>query len=86
MTPCPCACHWHEDDGSRWHSTPCCDHPIGSNLVETCAKVADERAQENFRHYEMLREVNPDAAGNFNIAAREALYIAAAIRAALSHS
>lgn len=54
-------------------------------IAEECAKVADERAQENFLRYEMLRQVNPDAAGNFNIAAREALHIAAAIRAAVDH-
>ncbi len=30
---CPCACHWHEDDGSPWHIKPCCDQPVGSRLV-----------------------------------------------------
>lgn len=50
-------------------------------VIEECARVLDERAQEKFGLYETLRTVNPTAAGSFNLAAREALQCAATIRA-----
>lgn len=30
---CPCACHWHKNDGKPWHTQPCCSDPIGSKLT-----------------------------------------------------
>lgn len=49
--------------------------------IEECALALDQRAQEHFKLWETLRQVNPDAAGTFNLAAREALQCAATIRA-----
>ena len=51
MTDCPCACHWHKNDGTKWHDKPCCDQPAGSKLqVPDAAQAAPEPAAWQWRY------------------------------------